>query len=45
MLQLSEITHKSTLIAIIKYKIDIETLSEIITDDEIRQYEKDSGNS
>jgi len=30
MLQLSEITHKSTLYAIIKYKIDIETLSDII---------------
>jgi hypothetical protein len=41
--------HKKKVYLASKYpnlkQADIETLSEIVTDDEIRQYEKDSGNS
>lgn len=50
--ELSEVfvtQHKKKVYLANKYpnlkQTDIETLSEIITDDEIRQYEKDSGNS
>ena len=41
--------HKKKVYLASKYpnlkQVDIETLSEIVTDNEIRQYEKDSGNS
>jgi hypothetical protein len=43
------ISHKKKVYFANKYpnlkQTDIETLSELVTDDEIKQYEKDSGNS